>query len=109
MAQTRRRCRLADITHRNVDLRQYEQLIIDTINETVPNKNPKVYRDSFSTDQLTQGEAVRLGRALYKIPELNQYGKQITTYRLFEGYKTSDKKGIEKTKTEKKRKGGRVQ
>lgn len=81
----RRKCRLSDAEHRDVDLRQYEQLIIDTINQTVPNKNPQVSEHYFYTDLLTQSEAVAVGRALSKLDELKQYGKTVTTFRLFDG------------------------
>ena len=59
-----RKYRLSD-TSQDVDLRQYEDEIIDTINDTVPGKHPKVYADHFTTDQLTHSEAVRIGRARY--------------------------------------------
>ena len=86
MAQPRRKCRLVNSDLKNkVDLRQYEQIIIDTVNSTIPDKNPKVFKDYFSTDPLTQSESVALGRALAKIPELNNLGKTITTFRLFDG------------------------
>lgn len=81
----RRKYKLADSSHDNVDLRKYRKLIVDTVNKTVGNKNPKVFKEYFSTDPLTQREAVILGRALSKLTELNVYGKRITTFRLFEG------------------------
>ena len=82
----RRKYRLADKTHRKtVDLRLHSQIIIDAINETVPGKNPVVYEDHFSTDPITQREAVSIGRALSKNPALIGYGKTITTFRLFDG------------------------
>ena len=56
-----------------------------TVNKTVPNKNPKVFKEYFSTDPLTQSESVLLGRALAKIDELKAYGKTVTTFRLFDG------------------------
>ncbi|MBQ2941559.1 MAG: hypothetical protein IJD97_04915 [Clostridia bacterium] len=74
MAKIIRKCRLADSSHRNVDLRIYENIIIDTINKTVPRKNPAVYKDAFVTDKLNQSEAVALGRALAKIDELIDAG-----------------------------------
>lgn len=86
MSKLIRECRFANTEHRNVDLRKYKQLIIDTINSTVPNKNPQVYRDHFSTDELNHSEAVLVGRALSKIPELKKYGKSITIFRLFDGH-----------------------
>jgi hypothetical protein len=78
MAKIIRKCRLADSSHRDVDLRYYEDIIIETINKTVPGKNPSVYKDSFVTDKLTQSEAVALGRALAKIDELKALGKPVT-------------------------------
>ena len=85
MPEPRRKCRLADTQHRNVDLRKYADLIIATIDKTVPGKNPRVYEDYFSTDALTQSEAVLIGRALAKLSELNEFGKTVTTFRLFDG------------------------
>lgn len=81
----RRKYKLADSTHSDVDLRKYRKLIVDTVNKTVGNKNPRVFKEYFSTDPLTQNEAVSLGRALSKLDELNIYGKTITTFRLFDG------------------------
>lgn len=82
----RRICRLADKGNRKeIDLKDYEEIIIDTINEVVPNKNPIVTEGYFATDPLTQGEAVRLGLALSAIPDLAVLGKTITTFRLFDG------------------------
>ena len=69
----------------NVDLRQYQDEIVDTINEAVPDKHPKVYKDHFTTDQLTHSEAVRIGRALSKSDNLAAFGKTVTTFRLFSG------------------------
>ena len=42
MSNLRRKYRLADSQHRDIDLRQYESLIIQTVNDTIPNKNPMV-------------------------------------------------------------------
>ena len=85
MAQKRRKCKLSNSDHSEVDLRQFSQEIIDTINETVPGKNPKVFENYFSTDLLSQGEAVALGRELAKIPGLKDFGKTVETFRLFDG------------------------
>lgn len=85
MANERRKCRFAEAEYRGIDLRRYEQLIIDAVNKTVANKNPKVYEDYFSTDPLTHSEAVLLGRELAKIPQLKDYGKEVTIFRLFDG------------------------
>lgn len=85
MSNLRRKYRLADSQHRDIDLRQYESLIIQTVNDTIPNKNPMVFKEYFSTDPLTQSEAVSLGRALSKLSDLKVYGKTVTTFRLFNG------------------------
>lgn len=85
MGAKRRVCRLSDKNYRNIDLRRFEEEIINTINETVPNKNPRVNATSFSTDELTQSESIKLGRALAKLEDLVCYGKQVTIFRLFEG------------------------
>ena len=85
MTQKRRKCKLVNAAYSNVDLRKFEHLIIDTVEKTVPWKHPKVFVDYFSTDPLTQGEAVALGRELSKLPELNGFGKEVTSFRLFDG------------------------
>ena len=86
MAQIRRKCKLVNNAFKDkVDLRNYEQIIIQTIEETVAGKNPKVYKEYFSTDNLTQSESIAIGRALSKIPELYAFGKTVTTFRLFDG------------------------
>ena len=86
MAQLRRKCKLVNTALKDmVDLRDYEQIIVQTIEATVAGKNPKVYREYFSTDKLTQSESVAIGRALSKIPELYALGKTVTTFRLFDG------------------------
>ena len=79
-----RKYKLSDRSQ-NVDLRQYQDEIVDTINEAVPGKHPKVYKDHFTTDQLTHSEAVRIGRALSKSDNLAAFGKTVTTFRLFSG------------------------
>ena len=105
MANQRRKCRLADSEHRGVDLRKYAPIIIATIEKTVAGKRPKVTQDYFSTDPLSQSEAVQVGRALSKLPELKGYGKSITIFRLFDG-KTYES---EESKTPiTKHKGGRM-
>ena len=93
MAQKRRKCKLVNSDYSHIDLRKFEQLIIDTVEKTIPGKNPKVFPDYFSTDPLTQGEAVALGRELSKLSELKGYGKEVTTFRLFDG-RTYDSEDI---------------
>ena len=43
----RRKCKLANSKYKDVDLREYEDVIIQTINETVPGKNPVVCKKCF--------------------------------------------------------------
>ena len=47
--EQRRKCRLVNSNYKSTDLRQHSKIIIDTINNAVPNKNPKVFQDYFST------------------------------------------------------------
>ena len=91
-AQRRRECRFANKDFKNVDLTQYSKIITDTIEKTVPGKNPKVEKDKFSTDELTHKEAVRLGMALSSLSELEGYGKTVTIFRLFDGKKVDTEK-----------------
>ena len=89
----RRVCKLTDKSQRNnVDLRNYSQTIINTINKIAPNKNPTVNQHSFSTDPLTHSEAVKLGFALAEVPEIAKLGIWVKTFRLFDGRIIEDKK-----------------
>lgn len=109
MAGKRRKCRLVNSQYANVDLRQYEQLIIETVERIVPGKNPKVFKEYFSTDPLSQGEAVSLGRELSKLDELKGFGKEVTTFRLFDGRTYDSEEDTQPTKPIiKKIKGGRM-
>lgn len=109
MAGKRRKCRLVNTQYSNVDLRQYEQLIIETVERIVPGKNPKVFKEYFSTDPLSQGEAVSLGRELSKLEELQRYGKEVTTFRLFDGRTYDSEEDPQPTKPiNYKIKGGRM-
>ena len=85
MCALRRECKLVNTDYSNVDLTQYSKIIIDTIEKTVPGKNPEVKTDRFSTDVLTHREAVKLGRALASLDVLEGYGKSVTVFRLFDG------------------------
>ena len=103
----RRKCRIANSEYPNIDLRIFEGEIINTINQTVPGKNPKVFQHYYSTDILTQSEAVLIGRALSKIDGLSAYGKEVRIFRLFDGsiYENEDALvPVKKSKV----KGGRV-
>ncbi|MBR5571340.1 MAG: hypothetical protein IKV99_01690 [Oscillospiraceae bacterium] len=109
MAVKRRKYRLVNSAYEGVDLRQYEQLIVEAVNRIAPGKNPKVFKGYFSTDLLSQGEAVSLGRELSKLDELKGYGKEVSTFRLFDGktYDSEEDTQPAKPATEKV-KGGRM-
>ena len=82
----KRICKLTDKNLREtVDLRNYEDLIINTINEVAPGKNPEVQKDHFSTDVLSHSEAVKIGFALAEIPEIAKLGILVSIFRLFNG------------------------
>ena len=108
MATPRRKCRLADTNHADIDLRDYKKVIIETIEQIVPGKNPKVFKEYFSTDVLTQSEAVSLGRALAKIEDLYALGKTVTIFRLFDGKVYSSESANQPTKKKNQPKGGRM-
>lgn len=108
----RRKCRLVNHDYAEIDLRDYSKLIIDTINETIPGKNPRVTKTYFSTDPLTQGEAIMLGRALSRLSELARFGKTVTNFRLFDGHTYADEEATEPMGASQKKgksKGGRRQ
>ena len=85
MCAKRRECRFANKDYKYLDLTQYSKIIIDTIEKTVPGKNPVVEKNKFSTDLLSHKEAVKLGMALSSLSELEGYGKRVTIFRLFDG------------------------
>ena len=89
MTSKRRKFKLANADFRDTDLKRYEQIIVDTINLTVPGKDPKVFEGYFSTNVLNHSEAVKIGRALAKIDELSVLGQEKRIFRLFDG-KTYD-------------------
>lgn len=110
MAQPRRKCRLSNTDYSHIDLRDFEDEIINTINDTVPNKNPKVFKSYFSTNELNQSESVAIGRALSKVESLTKFGKKIVTFRLFEGklYESEAAELPKRRKKESTPKGGRM-
>ena len=107
MTTRRRKYRLANSEYSQVKLTDYEQIIIDTINRAVPNKNPKVFEHYFSTDELTQSEAVSMGRALSKIEELSAFGKEVRTFRLFDGKTYHSEEAVLPVQKKHIQKGGR--
>ena len=108
MSVPRRKCRLAVAEYSGVDLRQFEDVIIQTVNATVKNKHPRVFKDYFSTDVLTQSEAVSLGRALAKIDELKVYGKTVNIFRLFDGKTYASEGAVMPIKKNQAKMGGRM-
>ena len=87
----RRMFRLSDASHNDIDFREYEDERLEIADHIIPGKNPKVYQNYLMTDELTQRERVRLGRELSKSPRLKQYGKEVTSFRLFEGKSVEEK------------------
>ena len=81
----KRKCKLSAAEKRKTNLLQYKDEIMETINRIVPGKHPEVFVDSFQTDPLDRSEAVKLCRALAKIPGLSDCGKEVTIFRLFDG------------------------
>lgn len=107
----RKKFKLADSTHSNVDLTQYADEIVEVIERIAPGKNPIVTKSYYSTDILTHSEAVMIGRELSKISGLNSYGKEVIIYRLFEGKTYESEESATPIKTTKKKtkpKGGRM-
>ena len=87
----RRMFRLSDASHKDIDLREYEDEILEISDRILLGKNPKVYQNYFMTDELTQGERVRLEREISKSSRLKQYGKEVMSFRLFEGKRVEQK------------------
>ena len=117
MTTQRKKFRLAAAEHQKQSLLPYKQEILDAINRAVPGKNPKVFEHYYSTDPLTQSETVRIGRELSKITDLIPLGKEIKTFRLFEGklYESEDSntpilnsKSNNKQEIKSERNGGRM-
>ena len=107
MSTKRRKYRLANNNYSHVNLKKYEQIIIDTINQAVPNKNPEVYCNYFLTDELNHSEAVSMGRALSKIEELSAFGKEVKTFRLFDGKTYDNEEAVRSVQKNQIQRGGR--
>ena len=107
MATKRRKFKLANADFRDTNLKKYEQVIIDTINLTVPGKAPKVFERYFSTNELNHSEAVKIGRALAKIEELSALGQEKRIFRLFDGKTYDSEDAKEPSRKKIKPKGGR--
>ena len=48
----RRMFRLSDASHKDIDLREYEDEILEIADRILLGKNPKVYQNYFMTDEL---------------------------------------------------------
>lgn len=46
------------------DLRQYSNIIIDTVQSIIPNVKVEVNRDSYTVYGITRGEAIQIGKIL---------------------------------------------
>ena len=44
METKRRKCKLSDSAHKSVNLKEFEDIILETIEKTVPNKHPSHFR-----------------------------------------------------------------
>ena len=49
---------------KEVDLRDFEDIIINTVKEVIPGAKVKVYPDGYVVDKITTGEAIKIGRKL---------------------------------------------
>ena len=107
MTTKRRKFKLANVEFRNTNLKNYEQIIIDTINQTVPRKDPKIFEDYFSTNVLSQSEAVSIGRALAKIDKLCALGQEKRIFRLFDGKTYDSEEATKPSIKHRTQKGGR--
>jgi len=83
-----KRYRFASTTAaKEVDLRGYEDIILEAANEVIPNRKIKVGRHDFKVEHITRGEAIALGRLLAKT-ELWKY--HIDAPKLFIGEEMED-------------------
>lgn len=81
----RRMFRLSDASHKDIVLREYEDEILEIADRIIPGKNPKVYQNYFMNRWTDTGGRVPFGEGIIKSPRLKQYGKEVTSFRLFEG------------------------
>ena len=49
---------------KEVDLRDFEDIIINTVKDVIPGAKVKVYPDGYVVDAITTGEAIKIGRKL---------------------------------------------
>ena len=49
---------------KEVDLRDFEDIIINTVKEVIPGAKVKVYPYGYVVDKITRGEAIKIGRKL---------------------------------------------
>ena len=66
-------------TCKDIDYRQFEDLVTAAACVALPGKKLMVFATSFSVPELSRGEAIAFGRALAKYPELTKYrvGKKL--------------------------------
>ena len=50
----------------NVDLWDFEELIISTVTTVIPKAKVKVYKDRYTIDDVSKGESISIGKILAK-------------------------------------------
>ncbi len=51
---------------KSIDLREFEDVILDAAKEVIPNRRIKVYKSYYTVEYISRGEAIALGRLLAK-------------------------------------------
>ena len=83
-----REYRLINETFRStIDLRNYKDVIVDTVKSVEPDAHIEVYQDRYVISDLPRRQIVAIGRLLART-ELAQYGSY-SVFRLFEGQNIS--------------------
>ena len=86
----RRRFRLANRTHADVDLTQYEDIIIDVIKSIAPDSNPIVTKEYYEINEISHRQLIAIGHELAKANRLGHLCKIIEQVRLFEGHEVME-------------------
>ena len=81
-----------------VALRDYEDLILATVEKIIPNATVVVKRDCYIVDRLTEGQSRKLGRALSKT-KLIEHRQMVC--RLFTGSEATESERIERNEKRK--------
>ena len=86
----RRQFRLADRNHADVDLTQYEDIILGVIKEFAPNSNPVVTKEYYEINEISQRQRIAIGHELAKAENLGHLSKIVEQVRLFQGHVVTD-------------------